>query len=304
MLPPVPANAQTAIRTYVSITGNDTNPCSLTAPCRHFQAAVNATSVGGEVDALDPGGYGSFTINQAVTIEGEGWSYVAPPASNAAITINAGSGNVVLRGLSLNGAGAADASGIVFNSGGGLSVRDCIIRNFSDPLRAVFFTPNSSGKSQLYMSNTLVSDNTGDGINIQPSGSGTTNVVFDHVEMLNNAGAGLDAGTGSQTINITINDSVSSDNTDSGILASSTGGTMVSIMVRNSTIANNSFGLAASGSGAIIRLTRSTIAGNNVGWSNSGGVVESYADNNIDGNGTDNTAPPCVNGTSPCTAYK
>jgi hypothetical protein len=63
-LPAAPANAQTAIRTYVSITGNDTNPCSLTAPCRHFQAAANATAAGGEVDALDPGGYGSLIISQ------------------------------------------------------------------------------------------------------------------------------------------------------------------------------------------------------------------------------------------------
>ena len=82
-LPAAPANAQTAIRTYVSITGNDTNPCSLTAPCRHFQAAANATAAGGEIDALDPGGYGSFTISQAISIEGEGWSYHNPGSSAA-----------------------------------------------------------------------------------------------------------------------------------------------------------------------------------------------------------------------------
>src|ERR1700722_12172353 len=93
-LPAVSAQARGAIRTYVSITGSDSNPCSLTAPCRHFQAAVNATSAGGEVDALDPGGYGSFTINQAVTIEGEGWSYVAPGSNGVAISVNASSGNV------------------------------------------------------------------------------------------------------------------------------------------------------------------------------------------------------------------
>jgi hypothetical protein len=77
-LPTAPAQAQSP-RTFVSAAGNDSNPCSFTAPCRHFQAAVNVTSAGGEVDALDPAGYGPITISQAITIEGQGWSYIAPP---------------------------------------------------------------------------------------------------------------------------------------------------------------------------------------------------------------------------------
>ena len=85
-------------RTFVSAAGNDSNPCSFAAPCRHFQAAVNATSLGGEVDALDPAGYSPIVISQAITIEGQGWSYIAPPPSGNAITINAVSGNVVIHG--------------------------------------------------------------------------------------------------------------------------------------------------------------------------------------------------------------
>ena len=88
---------------------------------------MTATSPGGEVDALDPGAYGSFTISQAITIEGQGWSYVAPPSGGAAITINAGSGNVTIRGVSLNGVGATGGTnGIVFNSGGSLTVTNCV----------------------------------------------------------------------------------------------------------------------------------------------------------------------------------
>jgi len=104
ILPAVSAHAQSP-RTFVSAAGNDSNPCSFAAPCRHFQAAVNATSAGGEVDALDPAGYGPIVISQAVTIEGQGWSYIAPPAGGNGITINAVSGNVVIHGVSLNGAG-------------------------------------------------------------------------------------------------------------------------------------------------------------------------------------------------------
>ena len=87
-LPVVSAQAQ-SIRTFVSTAGSDSNPCTITQPCRHFQAAVNATAVGGEVDALDAGAYGSFTISQAITIEGQGWSYIAPPTGGNGITINA-----------------------------------------------------------------------------------------------------------------------------------------------------------------------------------------------------------------------
>ncbi len=58
-LPAVQAQAQ-SIRTFVSVAGSDSNPCTITQPCRHFQAAVNATAVGGQVDALDAGAYGSL----------------------------------------------------------------------------------------------------------------------------------------------------------------------------------------------------------------------------------------------------
>src|SRR5258708_38891996 len=130
-LPAVSAQAQ-SIRPFVSVAGSDSNPCSLVAPCRHFSAAVGATAVGGEVDALDPGPYGTFPISQAIAIEGQGWSYVAPPSGGAAITINAGSGRVAIHGVLLNGAGiAGSTNGIVFNSGKSLTVEDCVVRNMT-----------------------------------------------------------------------------------------------------------------------------------------------------------------------------
>src|SRR5215475_12407169 len=130
LLVAAPANAQ-SIRTFVSTAGSDANPCSLAAPCRHFSAAIAATSPGGEVDALDAGAYGSFTIDRPITIEGQGWSYVAPPNNGNAITINAVSGNVTIRGVSLNGVGATGStSGIAFNSGSSLTVTDSMAQNF------------------------------------------------------------------------------------------------------------------------------------------------------------------------------
>jgi hypothetical protein len=290
MLPAASAQAQ-APRTFVSAAGSDSNPCSFAAPCRHFQAAVNATSLGGEVDALDPAGYGPITITQAITIEGQGWSYIAPPANGNGITINAVSGNVAIHGVSLNGVGiTGPTNGIQFNSGGSLNVRDSVIQNFSNI--GIIFEPNSSTLSQLFVSNTLVSDNGSDGIAINPGGSGTTTGVLDHVEAENN-GSGIFVGSFTQTVNMTVSDSVSANNAGSGIQVFSIVG-MVSVMVRNATIANNAGnGLEADSTGATIRVTRSTITGNATGWAvSSPGVVSSYADNNIDGNTSANSEPP------------
>src|SRR6201987_5279563 len=65
------AQAQ-ATRTWVSGVGDDANPCSRTAPCKTFAGAISKTAAGGEIDALDPGGFGGVTITKAITIDGGG----------------------------------------------------------------------------------------------------------------------------------------------------------------------------------------------------------------------------------------
>jgi hypothetical protein len=61
-----------ATRTWVSGVGDDANPCSRTAPCKTFAGAISKTAAGGEIDALDPAGYGAVTINKGITIDGGG----------------------------------------------------------------------------------------------------------------------------------------------------------------------------------------------------------------------------------------
>ncbi len=192
-----PARAQ-APRTFVSEAGSDSNPCSFAAPCRHFQAAVNATTVGGEVDALDPAGYGPITITQAITIEGQGWSYIAPPAGGNGITINAVSGKVSIHGVSLNGAGiTGGTNGIVFNSGDSLTVTNCVVQN------SVFDGSNittgngiliqpTSGTVGFVISNTIVAGNGSNGIQYVPqSGSPNVNGTIDNVTATNNGFFGI-----------------------------------------------------------------------------------------------------------------
>ena len=60
----VPAQAQ-ATRTWVSGVGDDANPCSRTAPCKTFAGAISKTMTGGEINVLDPGGFGAVTITKS-----------------------------------------------------------------------------------------------------------------------------------------------------------------------------------------------------------------------------------------------
>ena len=244
---------------------------------------------------LDPANYGSLTITGPVSIEGHGWASIAPPSgvNAAAININANPGDKInINGVVLDGTNVASATGIAFNTGGSLCVRDSVIPNFTQD--GLDFTLRGSSLSQLYVSNTQVSDNTANGIFIDPAPTTITNAVLNHVEMANNGNDGLYATTNANTVNVTVGDTVSANNRGNGIEANANVGESASIMIRNCTLSNNNAGdgLSASFPGATIRATRSTITGNSVGWANSGGNLLSYGDNSIDGNGSANSEPP------------
>ena len=63
-----PAQAQ-ATRTWVSGVGDDVNPCSRRAPCKTFAGAISKTAAGGEINCLDPGGFGAVTVIKSMTID-------------------------------------------------------------------------------------------------------------------------------------------------------------------------------------------------------------------------------------------
>src|SRR5688572_24274381 len=100
-----PANAQ-ATRTWVSGVGDDANPCSRTAPCKTFAGAISKTATGGEINVLDPGGFGGVTITKSITISSENFEAGVLVSGTNAIVINATStSDVVLRGLDIEGLG-------------------------------------------------------------------------------------------------------------------------------------------------------------------------------------------------------
>src|SRR5947207_8990983 len=126
-----------ASRTWVSGVGDDANPCSRTAPCKTFAGAISKTAPGGEIDALDPGGFGAVTITKAITIEGGGGQVasVLVAGTNGIVVAAGGSDVVILRNLRLNGirgSGNGGLSGIRFISGGSLIVDKCEIFGFNN----------------------------------------------------------------------------------------------------------------------------------------------------------------------------
>jgi hypothetical protein len=54
--------------TFVSGKGTDSGACPVTAPCRSFAFALTQTAAGGEIDVLDPAGYGTLTIAKPISI--------------------------------------------------------------------------------------------------------------------------------------------------------------------------------------------------------------------------------------------
>jgi hypothetical protein len=191
-LPAETARAAGAARTFVSAAGSDANNCiNVATPCRHLATAYAATAPNGEIYVLDPANYGSLIITGPVSIEGHGWASIAPPSiDNAAINVNANPGDKInIIGVVLDGTAIGDTNGIRFNSGGTLTVRDSVIRNFTD--YGIYFVPDDSGPTQVFVSNTLISDNGIYGISIGSHHSGTTTGVFDHVQIVGNGQFGL-----------------------------------------------------------------------------------------------------------------
>src|SRR5438105_11172017 len=128
------ANAQ-ATRTWVSGVGDDANPCSRTAPCKTFAGAISKTAAGGEIDCLDPGGFGAVTITKALTIDCDASDGGVLTQGVPGIIVNAGPTDIVyLRNLNINGVvgtGNAGTHGIRYLAGKALIMKEVDIFGFS-----------------------------------------------------------------------------------------------------------------------------------------------------------------------------
>jgi hypothetical protein len=134
-----PAHAQ-ATRTWVSGVGDDANPCSRTAPCKTWAGAIAKTTAGGEIDALDPGGFGGLTITKSITLDGGGGQVASVlVAGTNGIVVAAGSTDVIViknlrfQGLLGNGSapGNAGINGISVSSAAQVVIENCEIYGFN-----------------------------------------------------------------------------------------------------------------------------------------------------------------------------
>src|ERR1051325_9841096 len=275
-----PAHAG-AMRTYVSGTGDDSNPCTFSAPCRTLNAALTLTLPGGEVQSLNSADYGSVTISQSVTIIGAHGvaGMLAPNVSG--ITINAGATDTSNSpGLDIDGGGSG-ANAILFTSGAALNVEDSVIHNFANGIAI-----SASNAHSFSIKNTSIFNNT---VALGVQTSATSLGTLSGVQLVNN-GTGLSAagGSSSSQANLTVQDSIVANNDTTGVLA----GNFSIVTVANSMVANNGVGLQAMGSG-LLWASRSTLTGNATGWTTAnGGQVLSTGNNAIGGNLSGNTAPP------------
>ena len=290
-LPAAPAQAQLQ-HTFVSSKGSDANNCSLATPCRHLQAALAATTPGGEIAILDSAGYNggtTVTITQAVSIvaplgiEAE----IAPPSGGTGIVINTGASDAVsLRGLTIDGGGTG-YNGIVFNTGQSLTVQNCVVRNLKTggglTGNGILFVPNTT--SSLSVSNTLVADNGNSGIAIYPGGSASSTATFNRIRAINNSNSGIlvDGANTSGTVKATVYDSVATGNKSAGFVATATSGVAQTVLsVFHSVAANNYIGVQALGTGAVAVLAQCMATGNSFGYdANSNEIIISYGDNYI-----------------------
>jgi hypothetical protein len=283
------AQAQ-ATRTWVSGVGDDVNPCSRTAPCKTFAGAISKTAAGGEINCLDPGGFGAVTIVKSITISCP-YTEGGALAGGNGITVNlpAATDVVFIRGLDIFGV-SPPSNGIRFVGQGSLHVEDTTIRRFNAANSAgISFAPSGFGK--LYLSNVTVADNgsgaSGGGILIQPSGgTGSADIFMTNVRVHNNANNGIridstTSAAGGVAVSIEQTDIAGNGN---GI--STTSGVVMSVLVNDSNIVHNSgTGIAASGISTSIIVGNTTIMGNMIGVSSaSGAALHSYGDNRLDAN--------------------
>ena len=183
-----PGHAQ-ATRTWVSGVGDDVNPCSRTAPCKTFAGAISKTATGGEICALDSGGFGAVTITKSITIDGTPTLAGILAAQVTGININITDSKdaakaVRIRGLSLNGAGTG-IQGINVIAANKVTVEDTVIDGFVN-------NGINVATGVVFVRNTTIRNNASAGINVANGGQ----VAIADVSLIFN-GTGLAGASGS-----------------------------------------------------------------------------------------------------------
>ena len=282
------AHAQ-ATRTWVSGVGDDVNPCSRTAPCKTFAGAISRTAAGGEINCLDPGGFGAITITKSMTLDCSGTFGSILGTGTNGVVVNGAGVNVTIRGMSIDGAGGLN--GIRFLQSGTLRVEN--VRIFGFTQKGIEFAP--TGASELFVKNTEVYNNgTGTavgGISIRPTGTASTIATITQTSIQNNSvGLVVDSTATSGLLNVVLTESTVSGNANGGV--SATGGAQIAMTIDKSAVNANLVGISSSGVSTTVQLANSIVTGNNNGLLfSSSGKITSFSSNVISGNLSSNGTP-------------
>jgi hypothetical protein len=284
---PAVANAQ-ATRTWVSGVGDDANPCSRSAPCKTFQGAISKTAAGGEINCLDPGGFGGVTINKSLTIKcrfTEGGVLVS--GSNGIIINAAATDRIILEGLDINGLGTG-LDGIRILQAKSVKVLDSEIYGFLR--RGISFeAPNSGAK--LLVADSHIFHN-GAGILVAPPAGGNSTATVRNNLIVRN-GCGIVATNH-------LADAAFDFTTNCGTQLAGVGG-VAKVNAFDNLISDNdttagvtgSTGVFANGPSSVVRLGNNQITGNNNGIKaidpGPFGGIYSFGDNYVLGNAANGT---------------
>lgn len=265
-----------ATRTWVSGVGDDVNPCSRTAPCKTFAGAISKTATNGEINCLDPAGYGAVTITKSITIDCEDTQGSILSAGTNGVIVNITSVTdtkkaFTLRGISINGAGTG-INGVRVLAANQVNLEEVVISGVTQHGVSLETT---TGTTKVSIDNSAMRNNGGNGINTFIVGG---NVLLDiSNSRLNNNTTGLNL---SNATKATIFNSVVNGNT-TGLQAAS-----ASLGVDSCTVSNNTTGIVSSAGGAI-RIKGNMITNNGTGLSLGGGTITSFVSNVFSGNTVD-----------------
>lgn len=293
LVPAAPAQAQ-ATRTWVSGVGDDANPCSRTAPCKTFAGAISKTATNGEINTLDPGGFGGVTITKSITINAcpSGVGGVLVSGTNAIVVNALTTSTVTLRCLDINGL-TTSLNAIRVLQAKSVKIFDSEIYGFT---RNAIDVENSNAGLKVVAARNILRDNTGAGVMVAPTLSAANAVVVVRNNDIVDNGCGVVAAQFGV-------DPAFNFATNCGTRNSASGISSVALVqdFDNSIAGQATAGIFARGATAIHRLGDNVIVSNGTGLQSvDGGRIFSFGDNLITGNAT-NGAPtePVIPPTAP-----
>ena len=255
------ANAASFPTVFVSNSGSNVAGCGvISSPCRGIGYAIaNAVASNGRIIVLDQGYVtGPLVINKPVSIVATPGTATIIPGSGASVKVAAGTGHVMLKGLTIDGQGVGTA-GIDVQSAGSVSIIDCVVHHFASD--GIFIEPNTSLKYDV--TDTSSVDNGGNGVYVVTRTGGNAVGTISNVNALRNGGAGV-------------------------TIDASGGGTSVA-HIQNTRANQNAYVGFAKITGGSFYLATSTATGNsnNIVSAGGGGPGYTYGNNFLTGNTSD-----------------